>query len=342
MQAMREAGLGRLAISLPVPFHSVRECAALAQRAEREWGYTACWLAETSGPDAFVLAAAVANATERMTIGTAVVPVYNRTPAVLAMASGSLAQLSGDRFVLGVGSSSHAIVQDWNGIPFEAPLAHVRDSVAIARQALAGEKTDYRGSRLRSRGFRLGSRPARSVPIYVGALREKMLALAGEIGDGLVLNLFPVSALPKMLAAHRSGGAAAARDVSGQEVVVRFQVAVTDDLPGARNLVRLAFGPYVAAPVYNRFFAWCGFEDEAKAVSEAFARGDRAALAAAMTDDLIDRITILGDAERCRAQVSDFVAAGVTTPVLSPLAVDRRGIEAVFEAFAPTRLGTAP
>jgi len=331
--------LGRLAISLPLPGLSARDCVEIARRAEREWGYHAVWLAETSGPDAFALAAAIAEATERLTIGTAVVPVYNRTPAVLAMAAGTLAQLSGDRFVLGLGSSSHAIVQDWNGVAFERPLAHVRESVAILRQALAGKRTDFAGEVLRSRGFRLGSPPARPLPIYLAALRERMLALAGEIGDGLVLNLFPVSALPKMLAAHRAGGAAAGRDVAGQEVVVRFQVAMGDDVERSRNLVRLAFGPYVAAPVYNRFFAGCGFEAEARAVAEAFARGDRAGLARAMSDDLVDRVTILGPAERCRAQLAEFVAAGVTTSVLSPLSADRSEIERTFEALAPARGG---
>jgi len=331
--------LGRLAISLPLPGLSARDCVEIARRAEREWGYHAVWLAETSGPDAFALAAAIAEATERLTIGTAVVPVYNRTPAVLAMAAGTLAQLSGDRFVLGLGSSSHAIVQDWNGVAFERPLAHVRESVAILRQALAGKRTDFAGEVLRSRGFRLGSPPARPLPIYLAALRERMLALAGEIGDGLVLNLFPVSALPKMLAAHRAGGAAAGRDVAGQEVVVRFQVAMGDDVERSRNLVRLAFGPYVAAPVYNRFVAGCGFEAEARAVAEAFARGDRAGLARAMSDDLVDRVTILGPAERCRAQLAEFVAAGVTTSVLSPLSADRSEIERTFEALAPARGG---
>ncbi len=331
--------LGRLAISLPLPGLSARDCVALARRAEREWGYHAVWLAETSGPDAFALAAAIAGATERLTIGTAVVPVYSRTPAVLAMAAGTLAQLSGDRFVLGLGSSSHAIVQDWNGVAFERPLAHVRESVAILRQAFAGKRTDFTGEVLRSRGFRLGSPPDREVPIYLAALRERMLALAGEIGDGLVLNLFPVSALPKMLAAHRAGGAAVGRDVSRHEVVVRFQVAVGGDVERARNRVRLAFGPYVAAPVYNRFFAWCGFESEARAVAEAFARGDRAALARALSDDLVDRVTILGPAERCREQLAEFVATGVTTPVLSPLSADRAEIERTFEAFAPARSG---
>jgi probable F420-dependent oxidoreductase len=331
--------LGRLAISLPLPGLTARDCVEIARRAEREWGYHAVWLAETNGPDAFVLAAAIAAATEHIRIGTAVVPVYNRTPAVLAMATGTLAQLSGDRFVLGLGSSSHAIVQDWNGVPFERPLAHVRESVTILRQALGGKRTDFAGELLRSRGFRLGSPPAREVPIYLAGLRERMLALAGEIADGLVLNLFPVSALPRMLAAHRAGGAAAGRDVSGHEVVVRFQVAVGDDVERARSLVRLAFGPYVAAPVYNRFFAWCGFEAEARAVAEAFASGDRAGLARAMSDDLVDRVTILGPAERCREQLSEFVAAGVTTPVLSPLSADRGEIERTFEAFAPARGG---
>ncbi|RIK97868.1 MAG: LLM class F420-dependent oxidoreductase [Proteobacteria bacterium] len=329
--------LGRVAISLPAPGLDARACVELAAKAEREWGYDAIWLAETNGPDSFALAGALATATERSLIGTAIVPVYNRTPAVLAMSAATVQQLTGGRFVLGLGSSSHAIVRDWNGVAFERPLAHVRESVAILRQALAGEKTDFAGEALRSKGFRLGNVPRQPVPIYLAALREKMLRLAGAIGDGLVVNLFPASALPQILGAYRAGGADAGRDVAKHEVVCRFQVMITDDLPYARNIVRMAFGGYAAAPVYNRFFAWCGFEDEARAVADAWARKDRAGVAAAMSDAMVDRITILGSAERCREQVAAFVEAGVTTPVLSPLAIDRRAIEAVFEAFAPAR-----
>jgi probable F420-dependent oxidoreductase len=329
--------LGRVAISLPAPGIGARDCVELARRAEREWGYDAIWLAETNGPDSFGLAGALAGATERSLIGTAIVPVYNRTPAVLAMSAATAAELSGGRFVLGLGASSHAIIGDWNGVPFEQPLAQVRESVAIVRQALAGGKTGFLGKRLHSRGFRLGNPPGERVPIYLAGLREKMLRLAGEIGDGLIVNLFPVTALPQILAAYRAGAAAVGRDASRDEVVCRFQVAVTDDVPYARNLVRLAFGGYVAAPVYNKFFAWCGFEREARAVGEAFARRDRAGVAAAMSDSMLDRIAILGTAESCREQIAGFVAAGVTTPVISPLAVERRAVEAVFEAFAPAR-----
>lgn len=327
--------LGKLAISVPVPFATAKQCVELAGRAERDWGYDAVWLAETNGPDSFAMAGAIAAVTERVTIGTAIVPVYNRTPAVLAMGAGTVAQLSDDRFILGLGSSSHAIIRDWNGIPFELPLTRVRDSVAVLRQALAGEKTDFSGNTLSSRGFRLGSVPGKPVPIYLAGLREKMLHTAGKIGDGLIVNLFPLTAVPQILSAYRQGAMKAGRDASGDEIVCRFQVAVTDDVPAARNLVRMAFGSYIAAPVYNKFFAWCGFENEARQVAEAFSRRDRQASADAMTDDLVDRVTILGTAEQCREQIATFVEAGITTPVISPLTADPRGVVAAFEAFAP-------
>ncbi len=327
--------LGKLAITLPAPFLSARDSLELAVRAEREWGYDAIWMAETNGPDSFTLAGAIAAVTSRIEIGTAIVPVYNRSPAVLAMSAGSLAQLSEGRFVLGLGSSSHTIVQDWNGLAFERPLAHVRETVELVRQALSGKKTDWSGEVLRSKGLRLGCVPERPVPIYLAALRERMLELAGEVGEGLIVNFFPVTALPRILDAYRRGAKRAGRDASGDEVVCRFQVCVTDDVPAARNMARMGFTGYVAQPVYNAYFKWCGFEKEAEAVAAAFARGDRAGSAAAMTDELIDRVTILGSAESCREQLAEFVAAGVTTPVLAPLAADRAGIEAVFTAFAP-------
>jgi probable F420-dependent oxidoreductase len=333
--------LGRLAVSLPAPFVPARECVELGRRAEAEWGYPAIWLAETNGPDSFSLAGALALATERATIGTAIVPVYNRTPAVLAMTAGTLAELSGDRFVLGVGTSSHAIVEGWNGVPFDRPLAHVREAVQLVRQALREPRTDYQGEVFRSTGLRLGARTRTPVPIYVAALRERMLQLAGEVGDGLIVNLFPLTALPQILAAWRAGAARAGRSVDGREVVCRFQVCVTDDRERARQLVRAAFGGYVATPVYNRFFAWCGFEEVARRVAEAFSRGDRAGVAAAMSDAFVDGIAILGSAASCREQVAAFVAAGVTTPVIAPLATERAGVERVFEAFAPGRGGAS-
>ncbi len=327
----------QFAITLPAAFHDARQCVELARRAEEEWGYDAIWMAETAGPDSFTLAGAMAMATKRVTIGTAIVPVYNRTPTVLAMSAGTLDQLSGGRFILGLGSSSHAIIGDWNGVPFEAPLGHVRESVAIVRSALAGEKTAFEGKHFRSKGLRLGSCPTGPMRIYLAGLREKMLALAGEIGEGLVINFQPQSAMPQILAAYRSGAARVGRDATNDEVVCRFQVCISDDRERARALIRMGFGGYLSTPVYNRFLAWCGFEAEARAIAEGFAARDRKAVAAAMHDDLIDRIAIIGSAPECREQLAGFIEAGVTTPVLTPIATRPDAVVSLFEAFAPAR-----
>ncbi len=328
--------LGRLSITLPAPGVPSLECVELARKADQEWGYHAVWMAETNGPDSFALAGAIATATERVEIGTAIVPVFNRTPVVLAMSAATLAELSNDRFILGVGSSSHAIIEQWNGGDFERPLAHVRDSVAILRQALAGEKTDYTGTALRSQGFRLGTR-AKAPRVYVAALREKMRELAGEFGDGLILNLFPTRAMPDILAAYRRGAERVGRDVSDHEVVCRLMVGIHDDLDAARNMVRIGFAGYFAQPVYNAYLRWYGFEEEAEALLRAFERGDRAGSAAALTDELIDSIAVLGSEEHCRERIAEYVAAGVTTPVLAPLAASREHTEAAFAALAPER-----
>ncbi|MCP5068991.1 MAG: LLM class flavin-dependent oxidoreductase [bacterium] len=329
--------LGKLAFTLP--FGDARTSVELAQRAEQDWGYEAIWMAETAGPDSFTLAGAILQATSTLTLGTAIVPVYNRTPAVLAMSAGTLGQLAPGRFRLGLGSSSHAIIGDWNGVPFEAPVSTVRDSVAIIRQALAGEKTSYDGKRLRSKGLRLGCVPPEPVPIYLAGLREKMLNLAGEVGEGLIINFQPVEAMEQILSAYRAGATAAGRDATGDEIVSRFQLAITDDVPAARNIVRAGFGGYLAQPVYNKFIAWCGFEDEARAIRDGFAKRDREAVGKAIHDELIDRIVILGSVDECREKLAGFVAAGVTTAVLAPLAARKEDALRMLEAFAPGRSG---
>jgi len=331
------SSLGRLAITLPAPLHDARQCVALARKAEDDWGYDAIWMAETAGPDSFTLAGAIAQATQRVEIGTAIVPVYNRTPAVLAMSAGTLDQLSEGRFILGLGSSSHAIMRDWNGVDFHAPLGHVKETVEIVRAALSGAKTDYLGEYLRSKGFRLASVPERPMRIYLAALREKMLRLAGAAGEGLIINFQPLGAMPRILEAYRAGARDAGRDAGKDEVVCRFQVCVTDDREKARAIVRMAFGGYLSAPVYNKFLAWCGYEEEAQAIAAGFAARDREAVARAMHDDLVDSIAIAGTADECGEQLAAFVAAGVTTPVLSPLATHPDAVAQVFETFAPAR-----
>src|SRR6185436_8862914 len=198
-------------------------------------GYESLWIADTgAGPDAFVVAAVAAGVTRNVRIGTAVIPIYTRALPVHAAGAGSVAQLAPGRFILGLGISSETIVDAWGGVPFRQPFTRMRETVAVLRQMLAGERVTFAGKTLRTRNFRLVSPPPKPVPIYIAALMPPMLELAGEIADGVILNFMPVDAVPRMLAHVRAGAERAGRDPARLEVVSRFQTIVTDDVPAAR------------------------------------------------------------------------------------------------------------
>ena len=324
----------RPAASLPVP-PDLAMCRRVAERVEA-LGYDSVWIADTgAGPDAFVVGAAVATCTTRLRIGTAVIPVYTRTPSVMAAGAGSLAQLAAGRVVLGIGASSETIVDTWGGVPFSRPLNRIRETVGVLRSMLAGERVTFEGRTIRTRGFRLVSPPPRPVPIYLAALMPPMLELAGEIADGVILNFMPVEAVPRMLEHVRRGAERAGRDASQLEIVSRFQTVVTDDVAAARGAIRHMMGPYFATSVYNRFVAWCGFPDEAAAILAGWQAKDRARNLAAVTDEMIDRIAIIGPAAHCRARLHAFAEAGVTTPMVHPFLFDEASIWAAFEQLAP-------
>ncbi len=327
--------LGKLALSLPVP-GNVAACLDWARRAE-DLGYESIWIAETGGPDPFVLAGAVAQVTERVRIGLAVSPVYIRTPATIAAATGTVSQLANGRFILGLGSSSHAIVEGWHGTPFKKPVARVRETVTAVRGMLAGQKVALDGETLHTHGFRLMVPPTGPVPIYIGALRPAMLDLAGEIGDGVAINLLPAAAVGPTREAIAAGARKAGKDPATIEIVCRQQVVVTDDKAGARDMFRSALTGYFATPVYNRYAAWYGFEDEARKIMEGFKTGNRALTREGMTDRLVDAIAIFGTLDECKARLAEYVAAGVDTTAISVLSFDPAVFAKVIEGFAPGR-----
>lgn len=322
--------LGTLAMSLPVP-PDTRTSIDWAARAE-DLGYESLWIAETGGPDPFILSALAAQVTKTARIGTAVSPIYFRTPATIASLSGTLGQVAPGRFILGLGTSSHAMVENWHGQKFEKPLTRMRETVQVVRSMLAGEKLDFAGRTLRTKGFRLLAPPPKPVPIYVGALRPPMLELAGEVGDGVIVNLFPPEALPKMLEHVAIGARRAGRDPK-PEVVCRHQVLVTDDEDMARNVFRAALTGYFATPVYNKFAAWYGFEEEAAMIEKGFRTGDRELTRKGMTNRLVDALAIFGPLEKCRERIAEYAAAGVTTAIISPMAMDPAIVKATFEGI---------
>lgn len=299
-------------------------------------GYEGVWIPDGDGKmHALTLAGAVAATTKNVDVGTNIVPVFTHTPALLAASVMTLAHLAPGRVKLGLGSSSRAMMESWHGIPFEKPLTRVKETVQVLRGMLAGERVDFQGETLSTKGFRLNPVPPQPVQIYMAALRPKMLELAGEIADGVILNLVPVSVLPRMLEHIEAGAKRSGRTLADLDICCRFNAAVVDDKAQGIQELRDFVARYFTAPVYNKFFQWAGFEKESLAFAEAFKRGDRAGTAAALTDELVDAIGLVGNEADCHAHVRQFIAAGVNTPILVPQSADEAGLQRTFEAFTP-------
>src|SRR3954471_2226465 len=169
----------RWGLTLPLPMTALHDSADHVRRAEAA-GYTDLWTGETNGPDGFTPLALAAAWTQSARLGTGVVNPFTRGIPVLAQHAAAMADASGGRFCLGLGSSSNVIVERWNGVPFAKPLTRVREAVEALRPILAGDRGPG--------GFKLETPPAHPVPLYVAALRDRMLQLGGELGDGTFVN----------------------------------------------------------------------------------------------------------------------------------------------------------
>jgi probable F420-dependent oxidoreductase len=307
----------RWGLTLPLAGTPLAQHRELVQRAEAA-GYTDLWTGETSGPDGFTPLALSAAWTERARLGTGIVGVFQRGPALLAQEAAALADASGGRFVLGIGSSSDRIVEGWNGIPFEKPLSRVRETLEFLRTALEGERT---GS-----GFKLETAPAQRVPIVLAALRGKMLELAVQRADGAFTNFLPLAGLPKVTAQLQGAPA-------GFELLCRFFC-----LPGEREavepLARFMFSSYITVPVYTAFYRWLGYGEQIDPMVAAWESGDRQAAAAAAPWEVIEEMFLFGTPEQMKERLAAFGAGGVTLPILTPIVAPERLGETI-EALAP-------
>ncbi|XOV87517.1 MAG: LLM class flavin-dependent oxidoreductase [Pseudomonadota bacterium] len=319
----------RIALTLPDP-RGVMPTIEMAKWAEGE-GYDDLWFADSSGVDALTTAAAVALSTERCRIGTAIIPVFSRTPAVLASTAHVLHQLSNGRFILGLGSSSQVMMENWHGQKFEKPLTRVKETTQLIKHMLTGAKSDFDGDTVSSHGYRQLPLPEGAQPVYMAALRSKMLEAAAEFSDGVILNLFPRDALPRMMEHIKIGAERAGKKLEDVEIVCRHQVIVSDDMEKSREFIRRGFAPYYATPVYNSFLAWAGYEDVAKTIAEGWAAKDRAKTTGALDDSLVDDIAILGGMEQCHERIREYAAAGITTHIVS--CVSPEDADATYEAF---------
>jgi probable F420-dependent oxidoreductase len=316
----------------------VADTLALAKQAET-MGYDDAWLADAGGLDAFTLAPMLLEATEKLRIGIAVVPAYTRTPAVMASTMAVINQAYPGRFIPGYGTSSHAIIEGWHGLKLEKPLTRMKETVGLLRSMMAGEKTSFAGETLASKGYRQA--PSQDAPIYLAALRSKMVETAAEIADGVILNLFPRSALPRIMEHVAIGAERAGKRADEVEIVCRHMVVVSDDKAAARDAFRAGFVGYYATPVYNKFLEWAGYPDAAAEIREGWAAKDRERTAAALPDELVDEIAIIGMPEEARELMRGYIAGGIHTNIVSCVLPTPEVFENTIAAFAAENFETA-
>ncbi|UED83164.1 LLM class F420-dependent oxidoreductase [Streptomyces profundus] len=305
---------------------------AVAQEADR-LGYAVCWAAEAYGSDAPSVLSWVAAQTERIDVGSGILQIPARTPAMTAMTAATLDSLSGGRFRLGIGVSGPQVSEGWYGVRFDKPLARTREYVEIVRKALSRERLTHQGEHWtlplpegQGKPIKLTVHPIRErIPVYIAAIGPKNLEQTGEIADGALLVFFsPEHAEETALKPLRAGRARNGQTLDGFDLVPTVPLAVGDDLTALAD----HFRPYTALYVggmgsrkqnfYHRLAHRMGFEQAADEIQERYLGGDKAGAAAAVPHELIDATTLIGPVERIADRMRAFAEAGVTTLSLAP------------------------
>jgi F420-dependent oxidoreductase-like protein len=293
-------------------------------------GYDSIWTAEAWGSDAFTPLAFLAACTTRLRLGTAIAQVWARTPGTTAMTALTLQHLSGGRLLLGLGVSGPQVVEGWHGVPFRRPLAVTREYVAVLRKALAADaKVEHDGDvytiPYRGPGATGLGRPLRSTlpaapdtPLLVAALGPKNTALAAEVADGLLPYLWSPNHW------RAAWGDALAAAPAGFQVAPTVVVALGDDLAACRDQVRPRIAMHVGGMgsrhqnFYKSLVTRYGYEAETEVIQSRFLAGDRGGAVAAVSDELVDELTLVGPPGHVAEQLEAWRACPISTLIVEP------------------------
>jgi F420-dependent oxidoreductase-like protein len=308
------------------PGTSPLELIELAQESER-LGYHSAWAAEAWGTDAVTVLAWIAATTERIKVGSAILQIPGRTPANAGMTAATLDLLSGGRFLLGLGTSGPQVVEGWHGEPWGKPLAKTREYVEIVRAVLRRDVVEHHGEHYDipytgpgatglGKPLKLMARPLRAeVPIYLASMGPKSVELAFEIADGWIPLFFQPE---RARAVFPMDGAR-----EGFEIAPSVPVVLIDDVEAGRDALKQYYALYVGGMgargknFYNDLFARYGYEQEARTVQDLYLDGKQRDAAAAVPDDFVDAVALVGPKERIGERLEAFREAGATELLVS-------------------------
>ena len=296
-------------------------------------GYESAWVAEGHGGDQFAVLSGCAMRTSRIGLGTAISSVFVRTVPTIAMAAATVDDLSEGRFILGLGSSHKVQVGPEHGVEYAKPITRLRESVVIIRQLLETGVAQFEGETIKIENFDFWFQPRRpDIPIYAAAVFPKMMAICGEIADGIILTRSTLATGAKVKEQLAVGAARVDRDPGQIEVTSLLPIAVADDRAEALAAMRPGLTFYVGFfPRYRQMIADYGFAEETEQAAAAFAKGDRQGAEKFINDAMIDATAVVGTPSECRERLQAYRDSGIDLPIISPFARGP-GAKAAFEA----------
>ncbi len=287
--------------------------------AAEDAGYGTALCGEVAGAEVFSLLGMAAARTRRIRLGSGILATYTRPAPLAAMGFATLASLAPGRIVAGFGASSPIIVGRWHGLPFTRPLTTTQEYLELFGRVMAGAKVTYTGEQLVCDGFRLGMEVPAPVPVWLGAMGDRMLRLAGEVADGAFLAWCPPAEVARRLHMVREAARGAGRDPAEVETVCMFWGYAGDRPEEARERMRRALLAYAMVPTHQGGFS--GSFAKLTEAAAAWAAGDRRAALGCVDDDVVDAMCAVGADAVCR-RIAEYAVAGIDTPILLPIGAE--------------------
>ncbi len=311
----------RLAYSLGslLTINQILDCATHLSKYDPD----SIWIPETWGMENFSMLSMVSQKATSPKIGSSIINIYSRSPALIAMGAATVDTISNSRLILGLGTSSTQIVEDFHGYQFENPISRMREYVKIIRLILSRKQVNYNGNFFKLKNFSLLIKPPRdSIPIYLAAVNEKMVQLSWEIADGVIFYLRSISELKKTIQKMQEK----------KEIDVACQIitCVSHDSQKAIDRAKQTLAFYISiGKIYREFLAKNGFQKETEEIFQEFKRSGFKVIHELVPDSMLDSLIICGTPEECLKKFKKFADTGLTLPIIQFNPIDN-----VNESFA--------
>lgn len=315
------------------PLLSMREILLCAKMADQQENVDSLWVPESWGRESFATLGAISQVTRKVSLGTSIINIYSRTPAIVAMAATTLDMLSDNRTIIGLGASTAAIVENWHGLKFNRPASRMKEYIECLRLMTRGEKVKYNGEFFQINNFKILHQPQRAnIPIFMAAVNKKMVSMASKLADGILLYLRPLEELKRTATELKQ-----ATKGKSFEIACSFICAMSNKEPEkarARAATTLAF--YIAVgEYYSKFLADNGFKIEVEEITAEYRKAGADNAAKYVSDRMLSSLVICGSSEECRESLSKFLSTGITLPIIqfNPIGESESSFKEMLSAF---------